>query len=124
MDHKQFEDMALEVMSTYCNAQLQPGTIHNVPKKFDMVSNDGNIVADAKYYSMVNGSKIPPAKFSVIAEYIWMMQQTDAKYKAMVFGNDRRVPMEWLKRYGHMVKDVAFIFIEDDGTLEILKGIE
>ena len=32
--------------------------------------------------------------------------------KFLVFGNDRRVPEEWLKRYGKLVKDVNFFFYD------------
>jgi hypothetical protein len=38
----------------------------------------------------------------------------------LVFGNDRRVPVEWLKRYGNLVADVAFYFIDDAEHLEDL----
>jgi hypothetical protein len=70
---------------------------------------------------MVRGTSIPPAKFSVIAEYIWLLEKTSATHKFLTFGNDRRVPKEWLRRYGHLVKNVIFYFLnEQKQTLEKL----
>ncbi|MGM0771634.1 MAG: hypothetical protein ACQESU_08530 [Halobacteriota archaeon] len=42
--------------------------------------------------------------------------KTIALNKFMVFGNNRRVPDEWLKTYGHLVYDVDFFYYshEDD----------
>jgi hypothetical protein len=30
------------------------------------------------------------------------------------------VPLLWLERYGHLVGDVAFYFLTDEGELELL----
>jgi hypothetical protein len=38
--------------------------------------------------------------------------------KFLVFGNDCRVPLLWLERYGGLVSDIAFYFLTDDGELE------
>ncbi|MEM3577606.1 MAG: hypothetical protein QXX51_04025 [Candidatus Bathyarchaeia archaeon] len=107
-----FEDIARRFMSKYFGVTLSRCKILNIPKSLDMVSDDGRIVGDAKYFTMVRGVSISPAKFSVIAEHIWLLEKTSAKHKFLVFGNDRRVPLEWLKRYGHLVKDVIFYFLD------------
>jgi len=119
-EHRKFEDLAREVMSNFFGVPLHKGRKECWPKEFDMVSPDYKIVGDAKYYSMVRGEKIPPAKFSIIAEHVWMLEKIDADIKFLVFGNDKRVPVEWLKRYGHLVEDVVFYFIHEDGTVEEL----
>src|SRR6266851_10376791 len=98
---REFEDFARSAMSRHYGTALQPGRIPGIPKKFDLVSNDGRIVGDAKFYALVRGEQLPPAKFSGIAEYVWLIQKTQAPQQFLVFGNDRRVPEEWLKRYGH-----------------------
>ncbi len=100
---------------------LAPGKSPGVNKVFDMTSSDGKVVGDAKYFTMVEGERLPPAKFSVIAEYVWLLEKCDAEKKFLVFGNDRRVPEKWLERYGSLVSDVAFFFLSDDGQLEVLK---
>lgn len=112
-----FEDFARFHMSTFFDKELRPRKKEGWPKLFDMVSDDYQIVGDAKYMSMVRGKRLPPAKFSVIAEHVWMLENIDAPTKFLVFGNDKRVPEEWLKRYRKLVKSVKFYFLIEDGKL-------
>lgn len=124
----EFEEMARGIMEDYLSVKiLSPRDVVEVPKTFDFVSEDHKIIGDAKFYSMVRGKRIPPAKFSAIAEHVWLLEKTSssAKEKFLVFGNDRRVPEEWLKRYGHLVKEVNFYFIDDEGNvLELGKNVQ
>jgi len=92
-----------------------------VPKAFDLVSPDGSIIGDAKYFTLVKGQRLPPAKFSVIAEHVWLLEKTDASTRFLVFGNQREVPRLWLKRYGYLVAAVDFYFLSEDGALELLQ---
>jgi len=50
---------------------------------------------------MVKGEKEPPAKISNISEYVYFLEKTKAKVKFLAFGNDKKVPLLWLKKYGH-----------------------
>ncbi len=115
-----FEKYAGEVMSQRLGKPLRPGKLDGVPKQFDLVSDDRSIVGDAKYYTMVAGERIPPAKFSVIAEYVWILEKTRARQKFLVFGHDDRVPKEWLIRYGQLVESVDFYFLSESGELTVL----
>jgi hypothetical protein len=115
-----FEDLARSVMGNYFGVPLRSGQVSGVPKEFDLVSPDGNIVGDAKYFTLVRGQRLPPAKFSVIAEHVWLLEKTGAPTTFLIFGNDRQVPSLWLKRYGHLVGDAAFYFLTDEGELELL----
>lgn len=92
-----------------------------MPQRFDFVSPDQRIVGDAKYYTLVGGVGLPPAKFSIIAEHVWLLERTAAPVQFLVFGNDRSVPMQWLKRFGHLAPQVAFFFLPDSGELEDLR---
>jgi hypothetical protein len=56
-----FEDLARLVMSNYFGVLLKPGQVSGVPKEFDLVSPDGSIVGDAKYFTLVRGQRLPPA---------------------------------------------------------------
>jgi hypothetical protein len=111
----QFEDLARQVFSQRFCVPLPSGQVAGVPKLFDLVSPDGNIVGDAKYYTLVGGQHLPPAKFSIIAEHVWLLEKTQARRKFLVFGNDIDVPERWLTRYGHLRGDVAFYFLTDNG---------
>ena len=115
-----FEELARSVMGNYFAVPLKPGQVPGVPKEFDLVSPDGCIVGDAKYFTLVRGQRLPPAKFSVITEHVWLLEKTGAPTTFLVFGNDKQVPSLWLERYGHLVGDVAFYFLTDEGELELL----
>lgn len=114
---KAFEDFARFHMSTFFKKELTPRKKEGWAKLFDMVSDDYQIVGDAKYMSMVQGKRLPSAKFSVVAEHVWMLEKIDAIIRFLVFGNDKRVPEEWLKRYGKFVHSVKFFFLAEDGNL-------
>lgn len=116
----QFEEKARIIMSKHFSQELYPQKIKNIPKLFDLVSADNSIVGDAKYLTMVRGTSIPPAKFATIAEYVWLLEKTSAKKKFLVFGKDKRVPEKWLKRYGVLVSNVDFYFIDSNSKLEKL----
>ena len=117
---KVFEDLAQTVMSAHFGVSLTPGEVHGVPKRFDLVSPDKDIVGDAKYFTLVRGQRLPPAKFSVISEHVWLLEKTGASVSFLVFGNDRQMPTLWLQRYGKLASGVSFYFLTDDGVLELL----
>lgn len=115
----EFEGLCRRVMSKKFGTELRPASAKGVHKQFDLVSDDKTIIGDAKYYTAVNGTSLPPAKFATIAEYVWLLEKARTKKRFLVFGNDRRVPEWWLDRYGNLTK-VAFYFLSDDGDLERL----
>ena len=81
------------------------------------MSPDRRVVGDSKYFSPIGGVGLPAAKFSIIAEHVWLLEKTSAPTTFLVFGNDRTVPQRWLARYGMLASSVAFFFVYDDGTL-------
>ena len=115
-----FEELARLRFGELFQASFRVGSVQGVPKKFDLVDEQKGFVGDAKYLTMVRGSRLPPAKFSVIAEYVWLLEKTRAKKKFLVFGNDERVPQQWLAKYGHLVGDVEFYFMTDGGEIRRL----
>ena len=119
---REFEALARRIMAAEMGVHLTPRTLPGVPKRFDLVSADGTIVGDAKYYAMVQGKARPPAKFATIAEHVWLLEKANAKFKFLVFGNDRRVPATWLGLYGALVDEVVFYYLSDDGALCLLNS--
>jgi hypothetical protein len=117
---RRFESAARVALSRHLGVSLAAGSVPGVPKRFDFISPDGQIVGDAKFLTLVGGVGLPPAKFSNIAEHVWLLEKTGAPTKVLVFGNDRRVPAEWLHRYGHLAADVRFYFLNAGGELEDL----
>lgn len=116
-----FEQAARRAVASRFGVTVMPGQVPGVPKTFDLVSPDRTVVGDAKFYTMVRGAQLPAAKFATIAEYVWLLEKTTARHRIMVFGQDRRVPAEWLKRYGHLVRGVEFYFLTPEGDLEQLR---
>lgn len=119
-----FEALTRRVLGKRYGTVFSPSTVLGVRKRFDLVSPDGRIVGDAKYYTRVGGVGLPPAKFSVIAEHVWLLEKTAAPVTFLVFGNDRHVPVLWLERYGTLARTVAFYFLTDDGHLEQPAGAD
>jgi len=119
-DAKDFEELVRRVMSEYFGVRLEKRRRLGLFKGFDLVSLDYRIVGDAKYYTMVKRKYLPPAKFAAISEHVWMLENIDAEVKFLVFGNDKRVPLEWLKRYGKLIRTVKFYFINNKGQVEEL----
>lgn len=120
MDWKEFEDLARRRMGDYLQVALAERRLRGFPKRFDMVSRDGKIVGDAKFLTLVQGSKLPPAKFMEIAGHVWLLERTPATRRFLVFGNQRRVAEWWLEKYGRFVEAVEFYFLDDDGLPERL----
>ncbi len=119
----QFENLARQVFSQRFGSPLHPGQVAGVPKLFDLVSPNGEFVGDAKYYTLVGGQHLPPAKFSIITEHVWLLEKTQAQCKFLVFGNDMEVPNRWLARYGHLRGEVVFYFLTDEGEVFTLDGV-
>ena len=121
MTPRMFEHLARSNFSELFSSQLSSGSVGNVAKEWDMVSVDGKIVGDAKYYTLVRGKALPPAKFANIAEHVWLLEKTNATAKFLVFGNQIEVPQRWLEKYRNLVSDVRFYFMDDMGNIKRLK---
>jgi hypothetical protein len=115
---RKFERLCQEVMSAHFGTELHSRLMTSASKNFDLVSSDGSICGDAKYFTLVRGSAKPPAKFSIIAEHVWLLENVNSSKRFLVFGNDIRVPTLWLKKYGHIKRSVEFFFLADDGQLQ------
>ena len=117
---QRFEEVAREIMSRRSGVKLVERQVPGVPKKFDMVSPDGEFVGDAKYLTLVQGKKLPPAKFMEISAHVWLLEKTSAKRRFLVFGNQREVPCLWLEKYGDLVHNIEFYFVNQEGQIEEL----
>ena len=120
MNWREFEELARKTMSSYFGKPLSEKNPKGFPKRFDMVSADGACVGDAKFLTLVHGNRLPPAKFMEISGHVWLLEKVDAKKRFLVFGNQRRVPEWWLEKYGNLVQDVDFYFIDSNGKVDKL----
>lgn len=83
-----------------------------VSKQFDLVSEDGQVVGDAKWYRSL---AVPAAKWSTISEYVWLLQRVEAERLFLVFGNDIDVVDRYLHRFKPLVAPVEFYFLDGTG---------
>jgi hypothetical protein len=104
------------VCSDHWGVPLRSAVIEIVPglsHQFDLVSLDARILGDAKWFKNL---AVPAAKWSVIAEYVWLLQHVGADRRFLVFGQDREVPQRWLTRFEPLIGEVEFYFLaERDG---------
>jgi len=110
--HSEFEKQAREFLSKKWNTDLAEREIQLNPyfeKSFDLVSSDHEFIGDAKYLKNI---PTPAAKFSGLAEYVWLLEHVKAKHKFLVFGKDIEIPKRWLKSYGTLVKNIEFYFLK------------
>lgn len=121
MDWQEFEDFARTHMSRFFRTELRKKSIGKIPKIFDLVSDENSIVGDAKFLTLVNGIKLPPAKLMEIAGHVWLLENSPAMRRFLVFGNQREVPEWWLKKYGTLAHSVEFYFLSNQGDLERLR---
>lgn len=120
MDWRQFEVVSREKMENIFGTTLSKGRWKDVPKEWDMISNTHGIVGDAKYLTLVRGKAIPPAKLMEIAGHVWLLEKTEANRKFLVFGNQKQVPGIWLKKYGHLIPDINFYFMDNEGQIDLI----
>jgi hypothetical protein len=53
-------------MSEHYRTSLEPRRLPGIPRLFDLVSQDGRFVGAAKYFSLVRGQRLPPARFKEV----------------------------------------------------------
>ncbi len=113
----EFEGYARDFLSKKWNKGLFESSIKigNMNKNFDIVSEDKTCIGDAKYYKNL---KNPSAKLSTIAEYVWLLENTHAEKKFLIFGRDIEVPKRWLKRFGSLTK-VEFYFLKNGALTDL-----
>ena len=110
---KEFELSVINYFNSHSSHSFSKRKVdlNGVMFEFDLVSDDGEIIGDAKFLKNV---KDPAAKWDNISHYIWLLEHSRAKIKFMVFGNDREVPERYLKRFEPLTGDVEFYFFSNE----------
>jgi len=107
-------------MGRFFQVRLVKKNPRGFPKTFDLVSDDEQIVGDAKFLTLVKGKKTPPAKLMEISGHVWLLEEVNARRRFLVFGNQREVPSLWLEKYGELAGQVEFYFLDEGGSIERL----
>lgn len=100
--------------------KLGYGQISTIPKSFNLVSADQTIVGHAEQFTLARDREFPQARFSTIAEIIWLLEKVNALHRFMVFGEEQDVPDIWIKKFGHLVRGVDLYFITGLGEIRKL----
>ena len=71
-----FEENARRAIEEKLKIELPSGkvNINGKYKNFDLVNLENKVVGDVKNYKTTSGGNRPSAKFSVLNEYVWLMQ--------------------------------------------------
>jgi hypothetical protein len=117
----QFEGLARRLLSHHYAVQLARGSLP--AWRMSSISSPPTDTSSAirKYFAPVRGVGLPSAKFSIIAEHVWLLERASPT-AFLVSGNDREVPLRWLARCAQLAVSVAFLFLSDDAKLERLGG--
>jgi glutathione peroxidase-family protein len=96
--------------------------INGKTKKFDFVNLENNIVGDAKYYSFTKTGKRPSAKFSILNEYIWLLQKLPSNWKKfIVIGKDETLVKKYVNEYLPWLEGITIYYSDGENELKIIK---
>jgi len=114
-ESNKFERNALEFLNKKWKLKLERKTIqfNGATHSFDFVSSNKKYIGDAKYLAMRTSNKIPHAKLAAISEYVWLLEKTNCDHKFLIFGNNKNVPLEWLRRFKTLTS-VKFYFLKNN----------
>ncbi len=114
-----FEEYARSYLSDYWHISLEKRQVRltdEFEKEFDLVSQDNSYVGDAKYLS---NNAVPAAKWSAIAEYVWLLEKVNSTHKFLVFGKDKELSQRWLNKHRTLLREVKFYFLSDNNLEEL-----
>lgn len=122
-DWRAFEDYARAYLSELWGTRFEKRIVKindHVSWEFDLVSEDGSCVGDAKWLKNIS---VPAAKWQGIAEYIWLLQHLAREGSAnrvfLVFGRDAEVAERYLRRIRSLADPVEFFFLDGQGLTKL-----
>ena len=96
--------------------------INGKTKKFDFVDSKNKIVGDSKYYSFTKTGKRPSAKFSILNEYIWLLQKLPLNWKKfIVIGKDEILVKKYVDEYLPWLEGIKIYYSDGKNELKIIK---
>lgn len=85
-------------------------------RKFDFASADGKVVGEVV---VIKNTKSPSSYLLTIAGHLWFLEKVDAPKKFLVFCGNRLIPTLWIKRFGHLIKNVSCYFFDGNRLTEM-----
>lgn len=109
----------------------QPVLIGNPPKphKFDMVSDDGQIIVECKCYTWTKSGNVPSAKLSTLDEAVLYMRSVTYKAKKIIamrrdLNEKRRISLAeyFCDKKGHLLDDIEVWEIDDEDNIKVVNS--
>ncbi len=104
--------------------------IGNPPKdhKYDIVAEDKSIVIECKCYVWTKGNNSPSAKMATLNEAVFYMTHLPERTKKIIAMKKDINPRTaeslasyYVRRYGHLLRDVEIWEVDSDGNVTIIK---
>ena len=115
-----FEENARRAIEEKLKIELPSGkvNINGKYKNFDLVNLENKVVGDVKNYKTTSGGNRPSAKFSVLNEYVWLMQLLEKfdniKWKKLfVVGEDLDMIKQYIKEFDKWLDDIEFYYYSE-----------
>lgn len=109
-----FEDNIRRLVERLYQTRFPKGglvRINGKAKKFDFVDLKNGIAGDCKHYSFTKTGKRPSAKFSVLNEYVWLLQKLSPHWKKfIVIGDDESLVRKYVNEYAPWLENVTIYF--------------
>jgi len=122
---KAFEDNVRKILENHYKTSFPADTFVNIngkKKRFDFVDFKNNIVGDSKYYSFTKAGNRPSAKFSILNEYIWLLQKLPNEWvRFIVIGTDETLARKYVNEYLPWLENVTIYFSDGKEKLITIK---
>ncbi len=130
---KAFQKVVKETMELYFACPFveeKPVLIGNppTPHKFDVVSDDGNVIVECKCYTWTEGGNVPSAKLSTLDEAVLYMRSIPFKAKKIIAiklaynsKGTKTLAEYFCDKKGHLLEDVEIWEIDEHGDFRILR---
>lgn len=127
-DWLDFEEKARKAIEKELKIQLQcrKVNINGKFKNFDLVNLESKIVGDVKYYKTTSGGNRPSAKFSILNEYVWLMQLLEkfdnTKWKKLfVIGEDLEMIKKYIIEFEKWLGDIEFYYYSEQTGIKKIR---
>ena len=115
-----FEENARRAIEEKLKIELPSGkvNINGKYKNFDLVNLENKVVGDVKNYKTTSGGNRPSAKFSILNEYVWLMQLLEqfdgSKWKKLfVIGEDLEMIKKYITEFEKWLGDIEFYYYSE-----------
>ena len=123
-----FEEKARRAIEEELKMELPGGkvNINGKYKNFDLVNSQKKVVGDVKHYKATSGGNRPSATFSILNEYVWLMQLLEqfdgSKWKKLfVIGEDLEMIKKYITEFEKWLGDIEFYYYSEETGIKKIR---